>query len=182
VPPVLHDAVTLRHFAAVDALDVLHAQHGRHPEPRWTEAVQDEIAAAERAGEAHCADILSASWLGAAAEPEEGNLAAVYRIQVGLNEGLRPPDAHLGEAQAIHFAEATGGTVATDDHGAYVFATRRPSLGPGRVIDTVQILRSAVAFGEITSVQAAKIADDIESAGRSLRPEHRQSRNAAYFD
>ena len=33
MPPVLHDAVTLRHFAAVDALDVLRAQHGRHPEP-----------------------------------------------------------------------------------------------------------------------------------------------------
>ena len=58
--PVLHDAVTLRHFAAVDALDVLRAQHGHHPEPRWTEAIQDEIAAAERAGESNpkagCAD------------------------------------------------------------------------------------------------------------------------------
>ena len=37
--PVLHDAVTLRHFAAVERMDVLRACHGHRPEPRWTEGI-----------------------------------------------------------------------------------------------------------------------------------------------
>lgn len=39
--PVIHDAVTLRHFAAVGRMDVLEACHGHRPEPRWTEGIED---------------------------------------------------------------------------------------------------------------------------------------------
>lgn len=181
MPPVLHDAVTLRHFSASGSMGVLEGQHGHKPEPRWTEEIREEIASAARAGESHCSAVLTEAWLGPAATPDTKELAAIYRLQVGLNEGRQPPTAHLGEAEAIYFAEQTGGEFATDDNGAFDFARRRPTLGPGRVMDSVHILRNAVAVGEITAMQAAQIAADIEAAGRYLRPEHRVARGSAYF-
>ena len=180
--PILHDAVTLRHFAAVEAMAVLEERHSHRSEPRWSDAIRAEIAAAARAGETHCSDILTESWLGPAPAPDTRSAhSAVYRIQVGLNDGRQPPDAHLGEAEGIYFAEQTGGDFATDDNGAYEFAKRRPTLGPARVVDTIDILRSAVAFGETSPVRANEIADLVESVGRFLRPVHRHSRGPEYF-
>ena len=40
---VLHDAVSLKHFAIVDRLDVLEERHGHLEEPRWCEEVHEEI-------------------------------------------------------------------------------------------------------------------------------------------
>ena len=48
--PGLHDAVTLRHFAAVERMDLLPACHGHRPEPRWTVGIRAEIKSAEHAG------------------------------------------------------------------------------------------------------------------------------------
>ena len=68
--PVIHDAVTLRHFAAVARMDVLEACHGHRPEPRWTEAVRAEIKSAERSCESHLAPT---SWLrSGSARPQPG--------------------------------------------------------------------------------------------------------------
>ena len=180
--PVIHDAVTLRHFAAVARMDVLEACHGHRPEPRWTEAVRAEIESAERSGESHCSDILRETWLGPPAEPSSAELAEVYRLQVGLNDGRRPPTGDRGEAEAIYFAEKHNGQFATDDHGAYEFARRRPSLGAGRVIDSIHILRIAVADGDLTAADARLIANEIENVGRSFRPPHRGQRGPDYFD
>lgn len=180
--PVIHDAVTLRHFAAVKRLDVLRACHGHRPEPRWTTRVRAEIESAERAGESHCSDILRETWLGTPAEPSVAELSDVYRLQVGLNDGRRPPKGDRGEAEAIYFAEKHNGLFATDDNHAYEFARRRPSLGPGRVIDSIHILRTAVADGDLTAANAHGIANEIEDAGRSLRPDHRGTRGPDYFD
>ena len=180
--PVIHDAVTLRHFAAVARIAVLEARHGHRPEPRWTEAVRAEIESAEGAGESHCSDILVAKWLGPPAAPSGAELADVYRLQVGLNDGRRPPTRDRGEAEAIYFAEKHNGQFATDDHGAYEFARRRPSLGAGRVIDSIHILRTAVADGDLTAADAHLIANEIEDAGRSFRPVHRGTRGPDYFD
>ena len=152
--PVLHDAVTLRHFAAVERMDLLQACHGHRPEPRWTEGIRAEIESAEHAGESHCSDILSETWLGAPAEPTASELAVVYRLQVGLNDGREPPKGDRGEAEGIYFAEKHNGQFATDDNNAYEFARRRPSLGMGRVIDSIHILRTAVADGELTATAA----------------------------
>ncbi len=108
-------------------------------------------------------------------------MADVYRLQVGLNEGRKPPQGDRGEAECIYFAEKHGGQFVTDDNNAYSFAVRRVSLGIGRVIDTIQILRIAVANGSLTATDACGIADEIENAGRSFRPEHRIKRSPAYF-
>ncbi|MCY3805506.1 MAG: hypothetical protein OXG55_15070 [bacterium] len=180
--PVLHDTVTLRHFAAAANLSVLEVRHGDRPEPRWTEAIKNELESAASAGEDHCSHILDEFWLGRPAIPSGSReFKTIYRLQVGLNDGRWPAVDHRGEAEGIYFAEKHGGDFATDDNGAYDFARRRPSLGPGRVFDSIHILRSAVAMGEITAVDAAGIADGMEAAGRSFRPEHRVLRSPAYF-
>ena len=51
-----------------------------------------------------------------------------------------------------------------------------------RVIDSIHILRTAVADGDLTAADAHRIANEIEAAGRSLRPEHRGTRGPDYFD
>ena len=163
-------------------MDILEACHGHRPEPRWTEAVRAEIESAGQSGESHCSDILRETWLGPPAEPSGAELADVYRLQVGLNDGRRPPTGDRGEAEAIYFAEKHNGQFATDDNGAYEFARRRPSLGPGRVIDSIQILRTAVANGDLTAADAHGIANEIEDAGRSFRPTHRRTRGPDYFE
>lgn len=180
--PVIHDAVTLRHFAATNRMDVLEACHGHRPEPRWTEGVRSEIESAEHAGEPHCSDILHAAWLGTPAEPTGSELVDVYRLQVGLNDGREPPKGDRGEAECIYFAEKHNGQFATDDNGAYEFARRRSSLGMGRVIDSIDILRTAFADGYLTAADAHSIANEIEDAGRLFRPVHRGTRGPDYFD
>lgn len=180
--PVLHDAVTLNHFAAANRLDVLEARHSHRPEPRWTEAIRDEIAAGVSAGIPYCGDVLTQTWLGLAEEPETAELSAIVQLQVGLNDGVYPPEHHRGEAEAIFFAERDNGLFATDDNAAYDFARRRQGLGPGRVIDTIRILQDAVAAGELSAQTAHEIANEIEDAGRSLRRPHSVERTPAYFE
>jgi len=130
----------------------------------------------------HCSDILGEAWLGPPAEPAAGELAVVYRLQVGLNNGREPPKGDRGEAEGIYFAEKHTGQFATDDNGAYEFARRRPLLGVGRVIDSIHILRTAVADGYLTTAEARRIADAIEDSGRSFRPTHRRARDPDYFN
>lgn len=79
-------------------------------------------------------------------------------------------------------AEKHQGTLATDDNAAYQFATRRPKLGPTRVIDTVEILRNAVAQDIITAQDAVDIADALAAADRWLRPVHDGQVRTEYFE
>ena len=180
--PVLHDAVTLRHFSAANHLDVLEDIHGSLPEPRVAPAVLDEIGAAAGRGEAHCTQILGESWLGdpPALAPAERKL--VTKLRISLSDGRRPPQGHRGEAQSIVLAEKHGGMLATDDNAAYQFASRRSRLGPTRVIDTIDILRSAVEQDIITAQDAVDITDDIEAADRWLRPVHDGQIRTEYFE
>lgn len=180
--PVLHDAVTLGHFSAANRLDVLEDIHGSLPEPRVASAVLDEIDAAAREGEAHCTQILGESWLGDAPVLTPAERRRVTNLRIGLSDGRRPPQGHRGEAESIVLAEKHGGTLATDDNAAYQFATRRPRLGPERVIDTVDILRSAVEQDIIAAEDAVDIADDIEAADRWLRPVHDGRIRTEYFE
>jgi hypothetical protein len=167
--PVLYDAVTLRHFGTASRLDVLVLRHAHLDEPRWTEAVHGEIAAAAHF-DAAARDVLAFRWLGNPVAPDAADLAAIMPLWIGLNEGRRPPVDHAGEAETLHFAEKLDAIVATDDNGAYDFVSRR--LGSHRVIDTVAILQDAVAMGEITAAEAAGIAGAIRGAGRHLRRVH----------
>lgn len=181
--PVLHDTVTLRHFASVLRLDILQSLHGHRDLPRWTQTVQSETQAGVNAGEDYCQDILDASWLDMPYAPEEGELARVFTLQAAMNGGKHPAKANqnLGEAESIFVAEKYHGQFATDDAGAYDFAYRHLPLGPVQVIDTIDILRFAVASGEMTTAEAKQTSDDMEAAGRIFRPEHRQPRDESYF-
>ena len=181
--PVLHDTVTLRHFASVFRLDILQSLHGHRALPRWTRTVQLETQAGVNAGEDYCQDILDASWLDMPYAPEEGELARVFTLQAAMNRGLHPANTNrnLGEAESIFFAEKYHGQFATDDAGAYDFAYRHLPRGPARVIDTIDILRLAVVSGKMTASEAKQTSDDMEAVGRIFRPEHRPSRDVSYF-
>ena len=178
--PWLYDAVTLRHFGTVERLDVLVARCGRIGPPRWTREVADEIARAADKDRPGCRDILAAAWLAPPAEPEITDLKGIYALQVGLNEGRRPPVAHGGEAEGIYFAEKLGGHFVTDDNGAYDFAARR--LGASRVHDTVDLLREAVTHGDLEAAEALRIAVAIRDNDRYLRRVHPKILLRTYFD
>lgn len=62
---------------------------------------------------------------------------------------------------------------------AYEFAAIR--LGSENVMDTITILREAVAMHELTANEADQVTDNIEAAGRYLRRAHRQQRGPSYF-
>ena len=184
---VLYDAVTLRHFASVSRMDILEDCHGHRPEPRWTRTVQKEIKSAANQGVQHCAAILQETWLGQPAIPTKAETRVIFRLRssIGLQSGLMeskdPPYAHLGEAQSIFFAEKHQGQFATDDNAAYEFALQRPLLGTENVIDSIDILREAVAMSKTTDVEADQIANDIEATGRHLRRIHPRQRGPDYF-
>jgi len=177
--PVLFDAVTLLHFACVGRLNLLAARYGHRTLPRWAEAVHDEIVRGQPVAGPECAAILGAVWLGEPAKPAASDRRGIQRLWVGLNEGREPPIEHAGEAESIYFAEKLGGVFATDDNAAYDFAERR--LGVGRAIDTVLILREAVAMDEITAGEAVDVASSIRAAGRHLRRHHPPVLTPDYF-
>jgi hypothetical protein len=177
--PYLCDAVILRHFGAIRRLGILEARYGYLDPPHWTEAVADEIKEAAAQGFPGCRAILAASWLSAPVIPEPSDLRDILKLQIGLNDGRRPPTAHAGEAEGIYFAQKMEGRFVTDDNGAYDFAIRR--LGVGRVHDTIDLLREAVACGDMDDGEALNIVNAIRNSGRSLRRIHPSTLIRQYF-
>lgn len=177
---VLYDAVTLLHFATVARLDILKTRHGHLKGPLWTMAVHDEIEAGADQGLTPNQDILAAAWLGAPIAPTTADLSGIFALQVGLNDGRRPPVSHAGEAESIYVAEQRGASFTTDDNAAYDFAERR--LGVGRVLDTVTVLRDAVAMHELSAAEALDVATAVRLAGRHLRRRHPRSFSLRDFD
>jgi len=179
--PVLHDAVTLNHFGSVGRMDVLQTRHEHCDMPLWTRAVAEEIEKGAIQGHRHCKVVMDARWLGKPAEIHSRDQGEYYRILVGLSDGQGPPTKHKGEAESIFVAEHNGGTFLTDDSGAYDFAERRPKLAIGKVRDSIDVLRSAVAMGELSKEDACDLALQIESNGRYFRGEHRGRITPNYF-
>lgn len=175
----LYDAVPLRHFGAIRRLDVLEARSRYLDPPRWTQAVYDEIREAADLGYPGCRDIIAADWLSSPLDPKAEDRIGILRIHIGLNEGRRPPVKHAGEAEGIYFAEKLGGRFITDDNGAYDFAKRR--LGPGRVLDTVDLLREAVMYGDMDAGDALNLVNAIRNSGRSVRRVHPGTLLRDYF-
>lgn len=175
---MLHDTVTLRHFAAVARLDVPESETDDRPEPRWTSEVRSEVERASSA-ETHCHSILSAEWLGEPIEAGIEDLEPIFDLQVRLNLGRNPPSGDRGEAESIHFAMKLGADFATDDNAAYDFAERQ--LGPGRVLDSVHIIRRFAVNGRITDRAAADLAESIRASGRHLRRCHPSPLRAVDF-
>lgn len=180
--PLLLDAVTLRHFAAADALDVLEAVARTFSMPRWSEAVQDEIVKGREAGEITCTAILAESlnggWLGVPERPTHSDLKEISRLQIKLSP---PPDerSNAGEAESIALAKKLSGAFATDDNDAYDFDTRR--LGEENVFDTVDLLRLAVGANAATPSESLRIANAIRANGRHLRRDHPSDLFEDYF-
>jgi len=174
--PLLYDAVTLRHFSSCGRLDICEQLHAALPTPRWVEEVEREIRRANSRFP-ECSAILAAPWLGSPMAPTgTTEQLAIRRLQIRLNGGA---SGDLGEAQSIYFAGIFGGTFATDDNTAFSFAER--SLGAGRVVDTVDILRQAVAVRHISRTDAASVVTAIRSSGRHLRRARNSVRTAADF-
>lgn len=178
--PVLYDAVTLRHFAVISRIDIVKNRHKNRPEPRWTEGVYLEIKRAA-VQTTYCTAILQEPWLGVPVNPTEVEAKEIYLIQTALKSPGDPLQAHLGEAQSIYFAKKLRGQFATDDNAAYKLAEQQSFLGSANVIDSIDILREAVALYEITAKDADQIANDIEANGRHLRRIHSQPRGPNYF-
>jgi hypothetical protein len=177
--PYLCDAVTLRHFGTIGRLDILETRHGHLDPPHWTQAVADEIRAAA-GSDPGCSAILAASWLYVPVGPELADLSGILQLQIGLNDGHRPPTAHAGEAEGIYFAQKLSGRFFTDDNGAYDFAANR--LGPGRVFDTIDILRDAVASGDMDSGEALNVVNAMRNSARFLRRVHPPTLHRRYFE
>lgn len=177
--PLLYDSVTLRHIALCGLMHVCEAVSAPLPGPRWAEAVCDEVLHAVSLGNAECSVVASQAWLGSPAVPSASYAYDIYRIQIALNGGLRPPIGHAGEAQSIFFATRLGGRFATDDNAAYAFTERR--LGVGRAIDTIAILKIGVREGVITASDAASAVVTLRNAGRDVRRVHPQTITDAYF-
>lgn len=162
-------------------MDVLQTRHANCDMPLWTRAVAEEIEKGANQGHRHCKVVMDARWLGEPAEINSRDQREYYLLWVGLSDGQRPPTKHKGEAQSIFLAERSGGVFLTDDAGAYDFAERRPKLGIGKVRDSIDVLRSAVAMSELTKEDACDLVLQIEGNGRSFRGEHRGRITPNYF-
>jgi hypothetical protein len=179
--PVLHDAVSLKHFAIVNRLDVLEARHGDLDEPRWCDEVREEVElglglAVENAR------ILAATWLGRPHVLDAKDQAAAYKYHVSLNEGREPPTKHKGEAYSIFVGQKIGACFFTDDETAYDWAEAKTRFGLASVKDTIDVLRDAVAMGELDKHEACTLILEMQEAGRDFRHEHDGKITPDYFD
>lgn len=176
---LLYDAVTLRHFAAAEELDLLCNLHNALPLPRWTQAVAHEISRGAARGEEDCMAVQGCVWLGTPYESSDlTDLVGIQQLRVALSQ---PGDlrGHIGEAETLYVAEKLAASIATDDAAAYEFAARR--LGSGRTFDTIDFLHEAVERGVRTAQEAAAIAARISDGGRHLRYVHPAYPGADYF-
>lgn len=122
---VLFDACTLWNFAAVERLELLRTRYeGRCA---WTESAQWET----RRGVAdlpYLQPLIGASWLGTPIATDDPlAVQQVDRIRRALGGAPGAPTQHLGEAEAIYYAELDRVTTvfATDDRDAFHTAQRR---------------------------------------------------------
>ena len=179
--PRIVDGVTLRHFGVIDRMSLLEARLVGFPEPRWTEVVRSEVLAG--LDQPECAAVLSASFLGQPYEAPLSEQAAVFRLRVAIrgasDDEDDDPERDLGEAESIYAVDKFHGVFITDDSSAYDFA--RQKFGPNRVMDMVDLLREAVACGEMTPSEAQHVADAIRNSGRHLRWVHPSTLTADYF-
>jgi hypothetical protein len=175
--PRVIDAVTLRHFGVVDRMDVLERRLAGYPRPYWTLGVQSELL--DAAGLDECANALAAPFLrNPYVVPPEG-LTEVFMLRRALTVDEHDRREHLGEAESIWVADHLNGAFVTDDHDAFAHAAK--NLGGNRVLDTVTLLREAVAADELSAGEAKQIADAIRNSGRHLRAGHPPTFTEDYF-
>jgi hypothetical protein len=175
--PRLIDAVVLRHFGAINRMAVLGERLVHHSPPHWTGAVHEEVLSHYEDDD--CKAVLEADFLGNPFVVPMTELSEVFRIRRALSTGHDSPERHLGEAESIWVADRFNGAFVTDDYEAFAFAEKR--LGDNRVLDTVDLLREAVAARELQAGEAKQIVDAIRNLDRHLRPGHPPTITADYF-
>lgn len=151
---VLYDSVTLQHLAKVSRLGILPQIHQFRDEPRWVEAVRNEISA--RPDLQHCADVLSFTWLGSPVSPlSDSELEEVFNVQrVIARVGADPLD-HLGESQSIVICKRLGAVFVTDDRDAFRTAENPRYLGVGKVKKACSLFYEAQIEGLLTFAEIA---------------------------
>lgn len=161
---VLFDACTLWNFAAVEGLELLRIRYeGRCA---WTESAQWET----RRGVAdlpYLQPLIGASWLGTPIATDDPlAVQQVDRIRRALGGAPGAPTQHLGEAEAIYYAELDRVTTvfATDDRDAFHTAQRRGL----RVTDTPGILRECYEVGLLGCPDAYELLHKMIAAGRGV--------------
>lgn len=161
----------------VGRLDLLEQRYG-YRNPHWVEAVRDEAQTAVDIGVTYMNAVIDAGWLGQPLAPpsNRADRKELTLIHIGLNDGKRPPEDHLGEAESMFWAQALDGVFVTDDGGAAGFARRRfPSL---LVVDTVDVLRDCFDNAEAGCPEAWDLLQAMISGGRHIR----KRRPAAHAD
>lgn len=175
---VFIDAVTLNHFASVGNLDLLRRCCRIYLPPLWVEEVCHEVL-----HEANpFRDVIRAGsdWLGDPQVPVTEDLRGIVRLQIGLNGGEAEVTSHLGEAQSIYFARVLGADFITDDGPAFDFAQQQ--LGVGRVRDTIDLLRGAVAMDDLTAAAAAELANEVLDNDRWFRSGRPTNLDERFFE
>lgn len=152
---VLYDSVTLQHFAKVSRLNILPKIHQFRDEPRWVEAVFNEISASPSLK--HCADVLSFTWLGIPVSPlNDSEIVEVFNVQRRIaGVGAKPSD-HLGESQSIVICKRLGATFVTDDRDAFRTAENPRYLGIGKVKKACSLFHEAQIEGLMTHAEIAQ--------------------------
>lgn len=164
---VLYDAVSLQHLAKVSRLSILPQIHLLRTEPRWVEAVHDEVAASSHLP--HCSAVLAFTWLGTPVPPlGNSELQEVFRIKSVISKIGASPADHLGESQSIVIAKRIGAVFVTDDADAFRIAENPRYLGIGYVKKVCSLLHEAQIDGLITLADIAKDHTALASAGRYM--------------
>lgn len=162
------DNTVLCNFAVVERLDLLRS--ALDGQGRWTEAVAFE---ASRSAEAlpPLLTVPLEGWLGdpiEVTEPKEIRaIARIRRIVFGGTDDK--PLRHLGEAQTCyiigHWASFAGSWWISDDRASLRYARRQHITAR----ETIDIVRMAVASGEIDAAAALRLMMDMADCDRALR-------------
>jgi hypothetical protein len=162
------DNTVLCNFAAVDRLDLLAAVlNGRG---RWTEAVAYE---AERSARylPQLACLPVEGWLDEPIEiDDERDALRINQIRRAVFGGTDDdPLQHLGEAQTCfvirEWAQFAGSWWISDDRDALRYARHQGIL----TYETVDLMSTGVANGDVTAKQGYDLLTQMREKGRSLR-------------
>ncbi|MCG0285537.1 hypothetical protein [Streptomyces sp. PSAA01] len=162
------DNTVLCNFAAVDRLSLL--EKVLDSRGRWTQAVAYEATRSAR-HLPRLRTVLADGWLGRPIEiddPHETELVDRLRRLVFAGDPRRPLQ-HLGEAETLTLIqnrpEFAGSVWITDDGEAGRFARRKGIT----VLDTVDIVRAAVAEELVVAHEGHRLLHAMTEQGRHLR-------------
>lgn len=162
------DNTVVGHFAAVDRIDLLQSVLGDHG--MWTEAVAYESLRSQEKRAAFLT-LRSTGWLDKPIEfTDPADIRMIARIQRAVFGG-RPdqPLKHLGEAQTCyvikHWAPFAGSWWISDDRETIRYAR----LQNITTRETIDIVRTAVANGDISAPEAFGLMTRMADSDRVLR-------------